>query len=130
MSADHDVVPHLGGDVGRQAAQAVRFTEAVEAAYDGALRVQLDDLVVPGVRDQHATAGSGTALAGKRRSVGSTGGATYGESPGCSVPRSRCSATSSASSASIAWAWPSPAYCATTYPSGSISTSVGQARAV
>ena len=57
---------------------------------------------------------SGTAEAGKRRSVGSTTGGTYGESPGCRVPRSRWTGTSSASRAAIAWACPSPAYCATT----------------
>jgi hypothetical protein len=62
---DHHVVPHLGGDLGGQQAQAVRLAKAVEAAYDGPLRVQLDDLVVTRVRDQHATVAQRDGLGGE-----------------------------------------------------------------
>ena len=78
---------------------------SVEAAYDGPLASSSTTWSCPASATSTPPPGSGTALAGKRRSVGSTGGATYGESP-AAAPRSRCSATSSPSSASIAWAWP------------------------
>ena len=94
---DHDVVPDPVGDLRGQQAQAVGLAEAAEAAGDRAVAVEEDHLVVTRRRRRARSrpgpdeAGSGTALAGKRRSLGSTTGGTYGESPGCRVPRARCS---------------------------------------
>ncbi len=72
--------------------------------------------------------GRSSALPGKRRSLATGSGATYGPSPRRSVPLASCSASSSSTSFAMACACPSPACCATTYPSGSITTSVGHAR--
>lgn len=72
--------------------------------------------------------GSASTLPGKRRSVATGSGATYGPSPRRRVPFAACAASSSSTSFSMACACPSPACWATTYPSGSMTTSVGQAR--
>ncbi|RPK75352.1 hypothetical protein EES44_01200 [Streptomyces sp. ADI96-15] len=72
--------------------------------------------------------GSSTARPGNRSAPATGSGGTYGPSPRRSVPFAACSASSSSTSFSMACACPSPACCATTYPSGSITTSVGQAR--
>ena len=49
----HDVVPHRDGDVGRQQAQPVGLLEPADAAHHVTVGRELDDLVVPGVGDQH-----------------------------------------------------------------------------
>jgi len=71
-----------------------------------------------------------TTLPGKARADFRGAGGRYGLSPTRSVPFPRCSPISSPISAASPGRWPSPDIDATTYPSGSITTRVGQARAV
>lgn len=71
--------------------------------------------------------GSRSTLPGKRSAVGSGSGGAYGRPPRRSVPFAACSASSSVTSRSISGTCPSPEYVATTYPSGSTTTSVGHA---
>ena len=84
---DHDVVPHLGGDVGRQQAQAVGLAEPPEAAHARrpprpARRPRRARRPRP-ARRRRAAAPPWPGSAGRWARPAA---ATYGESPGCSVP--------------------------------------------
>lgn len=131
---DEQVISDVSGNLRRQGQQPLRLVEDLSRAPPRALglevTLEVDDMVVRRVGDDDAAVGQGDELAGEGQGRLPRRCGRYGLSPTRSVPFSRCSATSSPTSAVSPGPWPSPDIEATTYPSGSITARVGQARAV